>query len=280
MTPAPPSILLVEPNPTGNLGAAARVLANFGLTQLRAVGSPELPGVRDFKAARAEGRGLLERLAALPRPATLEEALRTSGVAIAATRRSGKHRPTDLHPDDLVPFVAALPPDTPATIVFGREAWGLTDDEVDLCGWRLTIPTMPEARSLNLAQAVAIVAWAWFSGVAARAEPPTGAPQAEVGTSADPADAGTPDPAARQRRRHRPAREFKELSERPAPVGEVRAFLDQLAPGLERIGFLEGSRGPDALRSLHRIFSRAGLTEREVRLLRGLARKLDPEGSD
>ena len=239
-----PAILLVEPAGVGNVGAAARAMANFGLTDLRVVGSPDMPADRDYRAARIEGRPILERLKEAPRPATLAEALADIQLPIAVTRRRGKHRPADRAPFDLAPLLAAQPAGTTTALVFGREADGLTVEELDLCGRRLTIPTTAEAPSLNLAQAVGVVTFAWFSGTAAAAE----------AAARTPPGAGAPDP--------------------PAPVPEVEAFLAQLEPALERIGFFEGDRGPDGFRSLRRIFTRAGLTVREVRLLRGLARKI------
>lgn len=272
MTPPAPPVLLVEPNRTGNVGAVARIMANFGLSDLRLVGSPELPGDRDDMAARAEGRGLLERLRAAPRPATLREALTGVQVAIAVTRRRGKHRPTDLAPADLVPLVEGLPRGTSVALVFGREADGLTVDEIDLCGRRLAIPTVPEAPSLNLAQAVGVVAWSWFAGLRQ-----VGVRAAGGGSVADRTPSSPAGQVARSGSRHPSALEFKELSDRLATLDQIEAFLEQLHPGLERLGFFEGNRGPDAFRSLRRIFMRSGLTEREVRLLRGLARKLSGE---
>lgn len=239
-----PSVVLVEPAGIGNVGAAARVMANFGLTELRVVGSPELPVDRDYRAARVEGRPILERLAEAPRPTTLAEALADVQVAIAATRRRGKHRPVDLDPMELAAFLATQPAGTRVALVFGREADGLTVEELDLCGRRVCIPTTAEAPSLNLAQAVGVVTYAWFAGTPAAAE----------AARRTPPGAGTPDV--------------------PAPVPEVEAFLEQLEPALARIGFFEGDRGPDAFRSLRRIFTRAGLSTREVKLLRGLARKI------
>lgn len=239
-----PVVVLVHPADVGNVGATARAMANFGLTELRVVGSPDMPADRDYRAGRLEGRPLLERLAAAPRPATLAEALADIQLPIAVTRRRGKHRPLDLGPLELAPLLAAQPPETRAALVFGREADGLTVEELDLCGRRLAIPTTAEAPSLNLAQSVGVVAFAWFSGTAAAAE----------AAARTPPGAGAPDPLA--------------------PVPEVEAFLAQLEPALERVGFYEGDRGPDSFRSLRRIFTRAGLTVREVRLLRGLARKI------
>ena len=239
-----PVIVLVEPGGAGNVGAAARAMANFGLAELRIVGSPDTPTDRDDRLARLEGRPILQRVREALRPATLAEALADIQLPIAVTRRRGKHRPADLAPLELAPLLAAQPAGTAAALIFGREADGLTVEELDLCGRRLTIPTTAEAPSLNLAQAVGVTAFAWFSGTAAAAEAVTRMPPG----------AGATDPLA--------------------PLPDVEAFLLQLQPALDRIGFFEGDRGPDGFRSVRRIFGRAGLTVREVRLLRGLARKI------
>lgn len=252
-----PAAVLVEPREPGNVGAVARVMANFGLSELLIVGAPELPAPRDFVTATAAGRPIL---GAAARAESLEAALASFHAAVAVTRRAGKHRPPDLGPLDLPPFLDGLPSGARAALVFGREADGLRAEEALLCGRLLAIPAVPEAPSLNLAQAVAVVAFAWFAG--------GGAVPGRAG-------AGFPGPAGVE------VPGDASVS-RPAEPLATRAVQEDLFRALEsalaRIGFLEGDRAADSMASIRRILGRALLTDREARLLRGLARKLGEPG--
>jgi len=235
-----PAVVLVEPVTPGNVGAVARGMANFELDEMILAGETPLPGRRDFVAARVEGRVVLDAARRAPDLAT---ALETFQVAVAVTRRSGKHRPTDLTPATLPSFLASLPGATRVALVFGRETDGLRNDEVLLCGRLLTIPSSPDAPSLNLAQAVAVVAATLF----------TGSP--------------------------RSSRAFRRRPEAPAELGDVEAFYAALETALGHIGFLEGDRAADTMASLRRILGRANLTPADVRLLRGLVRKIERAAS-
>lgn len=232
-----PAIVLVEPRDPGNLGAVARAMANFGLTRLIVTGDAAL-SERDLFTARRGGRPLLDSLERAP---DLAAALQPFQVAIAVTRRLGKHRPSDLGPGGLAEFLAGQPDDTEVALVFGREASGLHSDEVQLCGRLLSIPTNPGAPSLNLAQAVTIVAFHLY--------------QAGITTA------------------RRGVRTVGR--DRLATSIEVEEFLAALEPALASIGFFEGTRRADTMLTIRRIFGRAHLSDRDVRLLRGLAHRLE-----
>ncbi len=231
-----PAVVLVEPAEAGNAGAVARAMANFGLSELILAGETPLPEPRDFVTARLEGRAILNAAGRAP---DLASALAPFHLAVAVTRRTGKHRPADLTPDALAGTLAALPEGSRAALVFGRETDGLRAEEALLCGRLLHIPTSPDAPSLNLAQAVAVTAYGWSTGVDRAVS------------------AGEP----------------------PATIAEVEALYASLEESLAGIGFLEGDRGADTMASLRRLFGRAALTDREVRLLRGLARKIGDAAS-
>ncbi|HEX7879547.1 MAG TPA: TrmH family RNA methyltransferase [Candidatus Eisenbacteria bacterium] len=238
------AVVLVEPRNAGNVGLVARTMANFGVARLVLAGSTELPAEKDQLAARAEGRPILD---ALVRAADLAAALADEQVTIAVTRRTGKERPGDLFPATLAEFRAGLPPGTRVAFVFGRESDGLRTDEARLCARRLRIATTEEAPSLNLAQAVAVVLGRWYESVAA------------AGPGTLPTRRGIP----------------------PSPVNDPLAsnarfeeMMAALEPALRAIGYLEGDRDEDTMNSLRRLFGRAQLTEREIRMLRGLATKI------
>jgi tRNA/rRNA methyltransferase len=147
--------ILVEPAYRGNIGAAARVINNFGFSQLRLVGA--VPQKEDhYLAFHSE-----EIMKSIEVFDDLNSALQDTGVAIALTRRSGRKKKTDLEVRELREFIIGLPRGKTA-LVFGREAYGLKDDEIALCPIRCEIPTDEGFGSLNLAQAVAIVAYELF----------------------------------------------------------------------------------------------------------------------
>jgi tRNA/rRNA methyltransferase len=255
-------IVLVEPRNAGNVGLVARTMANFGLSRLVLAGPTELPAERDQLAARAEGRPILDRLT---RAESLVSGLADEQVVVAVTRRVGRYRPSDVTPGTLPAFLDGLPEDTRVAFVFGREATGLTSEEVELCPHALRIPTAPEAPSLNLAQAVAVVAAVLYAreegagraggrpgrGLGSR----RGALAGAADTSRSPGGTSDADDGiARQR-------EFREM------------FLD-LEDVLRDIGFLSPDGDDVARDQLARILGRTHPTRREVRFLRGLAARI------
>lgn len=145
-------IILVEPIYAGNVGAVARIMNNFGFDQLRVVGA--VPSKNDFYLAMHSEEILTQ--------AQLFEDL-SSAVAdldrvIAFSRRLGKLKPIDLDPASMALY-AYESRHLRLGLVFGRETFGLTDEEADLCPLRCHIPANPAFPSINLAQAVAIAIW-------------------------------------------------------------------------------------------------------------------------
>lgn len=150
--------ILVEPQYRGNVGAAARVLHNFGFTQLRLVGA--VPQKEDHYLA-VHSDEIMENIRTFD---DLSSALVDIDNAIALTRRCGRKKKTDLQVDQLGDFARKLFRGKTA-FVFGRETFGLLDEEIALCPIRCMIPTNPEFSSLNLAQAVAIVSYELSRGL-------------------------------------------------------------------------------------------------------------------
>jgi len=150
------AIILVEPVYAGNVGAIARIMNNFCLSDLRIVGS--VPEKNDFYLAM-HSEHILEGASLYP---DLAEAVAGLDRIIAFSRRLGKNKPIDMNPRQMARYVHNLPK-AKIGIVFGRETYGLTDTEADLCPLRCHIPANPEFPSLNLAQAVALACWEIFS---------------------------------------------------------------------------------------------------------------------
>jgi TrmH family RNA methyltransferase len=224
-------VVLVRPARATNVAAACRALANMGFEHLRLVGP--LPDLAD-PAARALAYGAWELLDGAVACDSLADAVADAEWVVGT---SGKPQAGALDPRA---FARRLAGDGRGRValVFGPEASGLTRRELDLCHARVHIPAAPAHPSLNLAQAVLILAYESFLALGAR------------------------DSAARH---DEPA---------AASAGEMEDALAHLREALLEVGFLD-PRNPDAILSeLRRLLARAAPTPRELLLLRGLARQV------
>ena len=146
-------IVLVEPQHPGNVGAVARVMANFGIDDLALVNGCE---INDDGFARSKsGRPILEKL---KRFDTLEEALADCDVAIATSgiKPEGDKR-WFRAPKSVKELPDLIKERKKPALVFGRENYGLYREELAMCEVTITIPTNPEYPILNLSHAVGIV---------------------------------------------------------------------------------------------------------------------------
>ncbi len=155
-------VVLVRPEYGGNIGSTARALANMGFRgSFRIVGSKEKINSDARRMAKHAG-DRLDNALFFP---SLKEALEFDAptLTLAATARIGSpHRPHPLRVDEAVTRALTKFRDGEAAeivLVFGPEADGLMNEEVDLCDWIVTIPSSDEYRSLNLAQSVLIFAY-------------------------------------------------------------------------------------------------------------------------
>ncbi len=147
------SVILISPQESGNVGAAARVMKNFGLRDLRIV-SPRCDF--DGETARAFSSGAAELLRKIQVFQTLQDALKDRELSIAVTGIGGKLHKFDcvgLLPENLLENRKA---ESKGALVFGREDHGMTGEEMEACDFRWTLPTQKSFPSLNLAQAVAV----------------------------------------------------------------------------------------------------------------------------
>src|SRR5499433_2385406 len=159
-----PIIVLVEPQLGENIGASARVMANFGLARLRLVKPRDgWPNIHAHRAASGADR-ILEAAALFD---TLEAAIADCTLVLATTARAHDQAKPVIGPDAaaalLAPHVAA---GESVAVLFGRERYGLENHEVALADRIVTFPVNPAFASLNLAQAVALVAYEWFKHAA------------------------------------------------------------------------------------------------------------------
>ncbi|MCE1237628.1 MAG: RNA methyltransferase [Hyphomicrobiales bacterium] len=240
-TMRPPVIVLVETQMGENIGAAARAMANFGLRELRLVKPRDGWPNEKARAAASRGDQIIDDVRLFD---TVEEAIGDLELVFATTAR-----PHDIAKEVESPAVAAHTLKTAAEagratgILFGREKWGLTSDEVGLADRIVTIPVDPTFASLNIAQAVIICAYEWRRQV--------------VG---DPA--WTP---------------FTEKERSPqASKADVLAFFEHLEASLDAVEFFRPiSKRPVMVRNLRQIFQKARLSEQEVRTLRGVIAALE-----
>jgi TrmH family RNA methyltransferase len=255
--PTAPAVVLVRPREEGNVGAAARAMANMGLSRLILV-EPAAPIDKVARAFAVGGRPILD---GCQRAASLREALAPFARVVATT--SSRDRQTGavpIAPAQLPALLAQDPPGTAAALVFGPEVGGLTNDELAQASLLVTIPCAPALPTLNLAQAVLILAY-------------------ELHLASNPAPADSPagwDPAVSNRPPGRDPADTDGSHMDPAPpaaTGELDGLFDQLTPLLARIGFARDSTFSGVLRDLRQLAARAGPTRREVAILRGICRR-------
>ena len=238
-----PAIVLVRPQLAVNIGMAARAMANFGLSDLRLVapksGWPRTDKYRDEAEAAAAGAGASPRAAVVFD--TLEAAVADLTAVCATTARErGQGKPV-LAPDQaMAGWAAPIRAGERRGILFGPERTGLDNDEIALADAIVTFPVDPAYGSLNLAQAVLLVAYEWMKHKG---------------------DAALP---------------FGEVERSPpAERGAVLSFFDYLESELTAAGYFKpDDKQPVMRRNLRNIFHRIGLTEQDVRTLRGAVVRL------
>jgi tRNA/rRNA methyltransferase len=157
---AGPIVVLVEPQLGQNIGTVARAMANFGLSRLRLVrprdGWPNIQAQRAAAGADAvlDGAQLFD---------TLEAAVADCNFVLATTARAHDQAKPVLAPDEAAREMAPRIADGESVaVLFGRERWGLENDEVALADRIITLPVNPAFASLNLAQAVLVIAYEYF----------------------------------------------------------------------------------------------------------------------
>jgi tRNA/rRNA methyltransferase len=225
----PPVIVLVRPQLGENIGKAARAMLNFGLTEMRLV-APRDGWPNPAAGPAASGADIV--LANAQVFASVAEAVADCPHVYATTvRKRGVTKPV-VTPEQAAGQMRAAP--GRSAILFGPERSGLETDDVALARSILTVPINPEFGSLNLAQAVILVAYEWSKGEAL-ASPP------EV--ALDP----------------------------PAPQEELEGMIGQLDAMLEQANFFfPPDRTPATRRTLRTLLTKPGWSSQEVRTLRGV----------
>jgi tRNA/rRNA methyltransferase len=233
-----PAIILVSPQLGENVGATARAMLNFGLTDLRLV-APQCgwPNARALQAASG-ATAVLNRVSVFDR---VHDAASDLQRLYATTAR-----PRDLPKPVITAAQAAREARTTLQkgegigILFGPERTGLSNADLIYADAVVSIPVNPDFFSLNLAQAVLLVAYEWFKS------------RVDV-----------------------PERREVEPAGRPATKSELDQLLDHLIAELDAVDFFRtADRRASMSRALQLIFARAGLREPDVHLLRGVVKEL------
>src|SRR5580704_5496853 len=215
-----PVVVLVEPQLGENIGAAARAMANFGLSRLRLV-KPRQSWPNEKAQVMAAGADRILDGAELYD--TLDQAIADCSFVLATTARAHDQAKPVIGPAEAARQIAPrVTAGETVAIVFGRERNGLENDEVALADRIVTLPVNPAFASLNLAQAIVVIAYEWFKLSTAEKLP-----------------FGMPDKSA------------------PAPKQQLLAFFAALERELEKVEFF---RPPDKRETmqinLRNIFSR------------------------
>jgi tRNA/rRNA methyltransferase len=232
-TPAP-NVVLVEPQLGENIGAAARAMANFGLARLRLV-KPQQGWPNEKARVMAAGADRILDSAVLYD--SLNEAIGDCTFVLATTARNHDQAKPVISAEAAASEMAKrVGMGENVAIVFGRERIGLENHEVALADGIVTLPVNPAFASLNLAQAVVIVAYEWFK-LAIGGELPFAMPDKSP-------------PAAKQ---------------------QLDAFFSDLKRELERVEFFrpEEKRGTMSV-NLRNIFQRMAPTQQDIRTLHGV----------
>jgi len=237
-TVAAPVIILVRPQLGENIGMAARAMLNCGLSALRLVAPRD--GWPNIKAKRAaSGADIVLDEAKLfdgvaEAVADLQHVLATTGRNRELTQRIVTAHHAAVEMGDWIARGEQV------GILFGPERTGLTNDELVQADTVLSIPLNPQFSSLNVAQAVLLVAYEW----------------AMVRTAA-------------------PAQRLSEHATRPATKEELQNLFTQLERALDQSGFLRNKAArPAMVQNLRAFLQRAEMTEQEVRTFHGVIKYL------
>ena len=238
MSPGP-VIVLVRPQLGQNIGKAARAMLNFGLTELRLVAPRDGWPNPEAGPAASGADAVLEQASVFD---AAEQAVADCAQVFASTVRRRDLIMPVVGPEQMADQIVAS--EGRSAILFGPERSGLETDEVALANAIVTVPINSEFGSLNLAQAVILLAYEWSRR------------------------SGLSQPTVKE-------------AEPSAPHGELEGLIGQLNGELEAKGYFHPPSRTQATRNtLRTIFTKAGWSSREIKAVRGIIRALvDPARS-
>lgn len=235
MSPTEPlkriSVVLCRPRQGGNIGAAARAVKNMGLGGLVLV-APEDYHVAEARMFASNASDVLEGASTF---GTIEEAVTGCEIVLGTSRRIKSHRMRIMTPRESAGHILGNVGEGHAAILFGPEDNGLTSEELARCHAVISIPADEQQPSLNLAQAVMVIAYELRMGV-------DGLPS---------------------------VRSFGSASE-----SEIGQMFKQASAALERSGFFIRNPQERILLHLKEIFANGVSTSQDARIIRGIFRRI------
>ena len=237
--------VLVGTTHPGNIGASARAMKAMGLRDLRLVRPRAFPSAE----ATAQAAGADDVLAAATVHSSLAEALTGCALVWGTTARGRRLGWPTQGPRVAAAALAESAQAAPVAVVFGTERTGLSNAELELCQRAICIPTVADFSSLNLGQAVQIIAY-------------------ELGQALPAAVPGAP-------RRGRP-----KSGEQPASAGELAELEAHCLAVMVAVEYYDPARPKLILRRLRRLLGKAALLHSEVQILRGFLRAIEERLAD
>lgn len=235
-----PVVILVEPQLGENIGMVARAMANFGLAELRIVNPREGWPNERARAAASRADHVIDGARVFE---TTQEALEGLVFVTATTARARDGFKPVRGPVEASRVLRARHVAGEKTgIMFGRERWGLTNEEVGLADEIVTFPVNPAFASLNVAQAVLLMSYEWMkSGL-----------EAETTTA------------------------FSGPEFTPADKKVLFSLFAHLEEALESRGYFRpAAKKPKMIDALRAVLTRPGYTDSELKVLRGIISSLD-----
>ena len=225
-------IVLVRPQYSGNIGAVARAMRNFAVSDLALVNPATIHRAQaDMMAVHA--RDILDQMHV---HTSVQSAIADCGLVIGTTCRPGLYREDAVAPRVLAPHILSTARNNRVALLFGCEDSGLSNDELRHCHRLITIPTDAAYTSLNVAQAVLLCCYEIFLT----------------------------------------AQEDKVDPPKTLAVAERQELMyDKLKHALLTVGFLHKDNPEHIMFAFRRMLGRAGLEERDVRILLGMARQIE-----
>ncbi len=237
LAPDPTRFVLIGTSHPGNVGATARAMKVMGFSDLVLV-RPRFADVLIQEEAVALASGAADILVRARVVNTLADALDGITYSLATAMTPRDFGPPTITPRDGLTALARHDPSHKVAFVFGSERYGMANEDVYRCHAVISIPTNPHYGSLNLSQAVQLLAYEWRQalggfGVAAR----------------------TPDPTL-------------------ADAQSVQGALTHLAQALTQLGFLDPASPKKLMPRLNQLLNRAELRQEEIHILRGMAKAI------
>lgn len=234
-----PVIILVEPQLGENIGMVARAMANFGLSELRLVNPRDGWPNEKARAVASKADHVIDGVKVFD---TLEEAIADLNRLLATTARQRDMLKPVLAPDTAAQLVKArMEIDEKVGILFGRERWGLENDEVALADEIITFPVNPAFASLNIAQAVLLMSYEWMRT------------SVEEGKT-----------------------RFEAPKSNPASRESLISFFSHLEDALDEAKYFYPAEMRERMTiNLRNIFTHAGLQEQEIQSLHGVIAALE-----